>query len=160
MKWLTRSIGLALVAGTVGILATAYVGRTEGQDPSAPATYGEVTLRCGFTPDPHRVELTAGGPIQTRLGGVDAWVARAPDYRLNYTACEGVPLTIYALSSADTTLLVNLPNGTWVANDDGGGNLNPLLRFANPQSGQYDIWVGTFSRDDYPRATLHITELR
>ena len=68
-------------------------------------------------------------------------------------------LTIYAESKADTTLLINLPDGTWIADDDSGGNLNPLLKFANPQSGQYDIWVGTIGKDTAP-AVLKITELK
>ena len=35
--------------------------------------------------------------------------------------------------------------------------LNPLLYWANPPSGQYDIWVGTSSSGDYAPATLFIS---
>ena len=89
---------------------------------------------------------------------VTAWVAKAPDFRLNYTAGK-FALTIYAESKADTTLLINLPDGKWVADDDSGGNLNPLVKFDKPQSGQYDIWVGTFGKENAP-AVLKITELK
>jgi uncharacterized protein (TIGR03067 family) len=125
-------------------------------DPKLKATYGSVTLKAGFLPDPHAKQLTAGGTIRTNLGGVNANVAKAPDYKLFYTA-GAFALTIHVESAADTTLLVNLPDGTWVANDDGGKGLNPLLRFAKPQSGRYDIWVGTFGPKTAP-ATLMITE--
>jgi len=61
------------------------------------------------------------------------------------------------------TPTVNLsPGGTVTVSGmqfDSGGNLNPLLKFANPQSGQYDIWVGTIGKDTAP-AVLKITELK
>lgn len=128
------------------------------QDPNLPATYGSVNLRAGFMPDPHVRGLVAGGPIPTTLGGVRAYVANAPDYRVYYTA-GSYALTFYVTSPADTTLLINMPNGRWVADDDSGGNLNPMLRFANPPSGRYDIWVGTVGTNTAP-ATLHVTERR
>jgi hypothetical protein len=107
-------------------------------------------------PDPFTKELVAGGPIATTLGGVRAKVAKPPDFRLVYEAGK-YALTIRAESTADTTLLINLPDSTWVADDDSGGNYNPKLTFAKPQSGQYDIWVGTY-QDGLPKAKLIITE--
>ena len=32
-------------------------------DASLTAAYGEITLRSGFTPDPRRIALRAGGPV-------------------------------------------------------------------------------------------------
>jgi hypothetical protein len=149
---------LALRLGLFGALGCLCLcaGRGDSQDPDLKATYGSVDLKAGFEPDPYTKKLVAGGPIQTKLGGVAAWVAKAPDFKLNYTAGKYV-LTIRAESTADTTLLINLPDGTWVADDDSGGNQNPLLKFNNPQSGRYDIWVGTFNKDN-ANATLIITE--
>jgi hypothetical protein len=127
------------------------------QNPDLPSTFGSVTLQAGFEPDPYVINLVAGGPICTALGGVNSHVANAPDYRLNYTAGNG-PLTIRVESTVDTTLLINLPDGTWIADDDSGGNLNPSIRLSQPQSGRYDIYVGTFNGGTAP-ATLSITEL-
>lgn len=89
------------------------------------------------------------------------YITNAPDFRLNYTA-GNLPLTIHVESAKDTTLLINLPDGTWVANDDGPNNgLNPLIKFNRPQSGQYDIWVGILNKGDgTPPAVLKITELK
>ena len=151
---------LALHLGAVAVLACLFTQRGETQDVSLRPTYGTVNLRAGFVPDPFFQNVAAGGPIQTNLGGVNAWVARAPDFRLNYTR-GNFALTFMAESAEDTTLLINLPNGTWVANDDGPNTgLNPLLRFAQPLSGQYDIWVGTFNQGKTPPARLVITELK
>ena len=134
------------------------VGQTRAQDPNAPPTYGSVKLRLGFQPDPYTKNLTAGGPIKTKLGGVNAHVARAPDFSLHYNAENAIlQLRIFVESRGDTTLLINLPNGTWVANDDGGVGNNPQIIFPKPQSGRYDIWVGTFGPNNVA-ATLKISE--
>jgi hypothetical protein len=141
----------------IGVVACLYASRAEAQiNPNQQPTYGSVTLKSGFTPDPFSKQVVAGGPNETKLGGVKAFVANAPDFQLNYTA-GSLPLTIHVESDADTTLLINLPDGTWVADDDSGGKLNPLLRFAQPQSGRYDIYVGTVGRGN-PPAMLFITE--
>jgi hypothetical protein len=157
MKILAYSRGALRVSLLV---AVAFVSTTRGytQDRSLTPTFGSVELHSGFVPDPYVKNVVAGGPIQTNLGGVKSQVANAPDFKLYFTAGR-LPLTIYVESAADTTLLINLPDGTWVADDDSGGNLNPLLRFNNPQSGRYDIWVGTY-RGGNPPATLKISELR
>lgn len=157
MKNLLRA-GWALRLTGVALVAMFCIGRVEPQDPNAEATYGSVKLRAGFTPDPYTKKLTAGGPILTDKGGVNAHIAKAPDFKLFYTA-GNFALTIRATSEADTTLLVNLPSGKFVADDDSGGNLNPRLRFPTPQSGRYDIWVGTLGKNTAP-ATLIITELK
>lgn len=124
--------------------------------PSLPATYGSVNLSSGFLPDPFIKSLVAGGGTVTTLGGVRAHVATAPDFKLHYTS-GNLPLTFRVESSSDTTLLINLPDGTWIANDDAGGGLNPLLRLERPQSGRYDIWVGTYGSQP-ASARLIITE--
>src|SRR5262245_6970649 len=120
------------------------LGRAQAQpDPSLKPTYGSVTLNAGFLPDPFTKDVQAGGELRTNLGGVNAHVARAPDFSLQYTKGK-FPLTFSASSVGDTTLLINLPDGSWVADDDSGGGLDPLIRLANPPSGRYDIYVGTF----------------
>jgi hypothetical protein len=157
MKLSTAS-RLALRLGVVAVVVCLYVGRAEAQNINLRPTFGSVTLKSGFLPDPYVKQLVAGGPIRTNLGGVGAWVANAPDFKLYYTAGR-FPLTIYAISRIDTTLLINQPDGTWIADDDSGGNLNPLIRWARPQSGRYDIYVGTFNQGN-GQATLYITELK
>jgi hypothetical protein len=132
--------------------------RAVTQDKDLEPTFGAVKLKAGFSPDPFVKKLEAGGEIQTKLGGVTAWVAKAPDFKLFYEAGK-FPLSIHVESAADTTLLINLPDGSWVADDDSGGMLNPLVRFAKPQTGRYDIWVGTITNKNAP-AVLKITELK
>lgn len=126
--------------------------------------YGAIDLVSGFQPDPHTVGIQAGGELDASSMGVAGcigWVARAPDYRVNWTAGSGsLPLVFSVASEADTTLVINDAEGNWVCDDDGGNNgLNPAITFANPVSGQYDIWVGTYSEGALQPSTLNVSEL-
>jgi hypothetical protein len=127
-------------------------------DISLKPRYGETTLKAGFLPDPHTVKVYAGGNLKTTLGGVTTHVMNNPDYKLHYTAKAGVPLTFNIQSKGDTTLLINLPNGKWIANDDSGQGLNAQIKLDNPTSGRYDIYVGTFRAETPITAALSITE--
>ena len=131
------------------------------QNVAATPTYGTVSLSAGFTPDPQIRSVTAGGNNYTTLAGCNAYIhAAAPDIDLNYRA-GSYPLTIEARSGMDVTLLVNAPDGSWYCNDDGGNGTDALLTFGSPQSGQYNIWVGTYRAQSgtLPEAQLYITEL-
>lgn len=148
---------IVLTAASLSVLGG---GAAMAQTPYLPANYGEVTLYAGFSPDPHTVSLSAGGSLSaSNLGAAcRGYVTDAPDYKLNYTAGR-YPLYIGALSAADTTIVINGPDGNWYCDDDSAGNLNPVYLFSNPQSGRYDIWVGTYSSGISQPATLHISEL-
>jgi serine protease Do len=123
--------------------------------------YGTVNLEAGFTPDPHEVRIDAGGrtTIDEKLGpncqgSVDA---RQPDVDLNYTAGSAA-LYIYVRATVDTTLAVYGPDNRWYCNDDFGSS-DPLVVFQNPRSGNYNIWVGTYSSSAAnPAARLVISE--
>lgn len=144
-----------LLAASIAVVALA--GFASAQDYSLPPTFGSVSLNPGFMPDPHQVQVVAGGSIDA--SSIDntcvGLIADAPDYRLQYGA-GGAQLFIGVTSAADTTLVVNGPDGSWYCDDDSNG-LNPLVGGAGPDAGQYDIWIGTYG-DDTAAATLFITE--
>ena len=56
----------------------------------------------------------------------------------------GGPLSIYATSDTDTTILVAAPDGTWHCSDDENGS-NPGVTIAKAREGKYVVWVGTLS---------------
>jgi len=131
-------------------------------DFTATPNYGVIDLVSGFQPDPHTVNVTAGGEYNAyQIPGCVGSVSRAPDYRVNFTAgSAGLPLVFSVQSDADTTLVINDAEGNWVCDDDGGNEgLNPAVTFANPISGQYDIWVGSYVEGELPPAVLHVSEL-
>lgn len=136
--------------------------------PAAPApaaavqgTYGDLALKAGFDPDPTTVEVLAGGILdaETLSAACSGFIGGTPDVMLNYSAGALFNLHIYVQSTADTTLVVRLPNGKYACDDDGAGELNPLVTVENPASGFYAIWVGVFLKDDYPSATVHVSEV-
>jgi|CXWL01.1.fsa_nt_gi hypothetical protein len=133
-------------------------------NPALDPAYGAVDLASGFAPDPHTIDISAGGSFAAAaLGsqGCVGWIATAPDYRVNWTAGSGgLPLVFSVQADADTTLVINDAAGNWVCDDDGGNNgLNPAITFANPASGQYDVWVGTFAQGELQKSTLNVSEL-
>ena len=154
----TLAAGAALFAMAAGSVAIA-------QNYTLPPTYGTLNLSANFRPDPQVVNVVSGGGGQ---GTIDAAtlgspcvgiISNAPDVRLNYAAGQ-YQLMISVDSAADTTLAINGPDGRWYCDDDGGNNgMNPLVRFTNPGSGQYDIYVGTYGRNTNEQAQLYISEI-
>jgi hypothetical protein len=131
------------------------------QDYNADPNFGTLNLASGFTPDPQVVAVRSGGEINaaTISQSCQGFISNAPDVRLNYTA-GSLPLIISVAADADTTLVVNGPDGSWYCDDDGGENgLNPMVRFNAPASGQYDIWIGTYGNASLQPAQLNISEL-
>ena len=150
-----KTFAFLLAAATLATAAAPAAAQDYSQEPS----YGSVTLYSGFTPDPYRVNLQSGGSIDAgNLGSpCTGFIANAPDFRLNYES-GSLPLYITVASGADTTLVINAPDGSWYCNDDTNG-VDPLVTFTQPQSGQYDIWVGTYGGSDLNSAELRISEL-
>lgn len=132
----------------------------EGEpDLSLQPTYGNVELGEGFVPDPREVALTAGGDVRVRAGDCDyGYVANPPDVDLYYETSGGADLFLYVESEEDATLLVNTPDGSWVCDDDGFGNRNPIVVVPEAAGGLYDIWVGTWGAE-LADATLYISEI-
>jgi hypothetical protein len=69
-----------------------------------------------------------------------------------------LPLVFRTMSGADTTLIINGPDGQWYCDDDSFGDGDAQVRFNRPQSGTYDIWVGKFGSGGTAAARLLITE--
>lgn len=152
---MSRRLLLALAAAAV------CAAPVLAQDVSRRPSFGTLNLNANFMPDPTVVNVTAGGTLPAeRLGGAQCVgsIANAPDVRLNYRAGQGLPLYLSVVANADTVLVVNLPNGQWACNDDFEG-VNPGLIFRNPQSGQYDIWIGHYDRGRSIPAQLRISEI-
>jgi hypothetical protein len=113
---------------------------------AGPASAQEyVELTGGFGPESHNVTVYAGGGIDasTIANGCVGMVGESDSVTLSFTAYGG-PLVISAYSEADTSLVVNGPDGRWYCNDDTEG-LNPRVNWNSAQSGVYNIRVGAVS---------------
>lgn len=153
---------LKLLAAGAMLASIAVAGPASAQpSTSADPNFGTINLSAGFNNDPRVIRVVSGGqtPADSVGRNCAGYVSRAPDVRLNYDS-GSLPLIISAASSDDTTLVVNAPDGRWYCDDDGGVNgLNPSVRFNSPQSGRYEIWVGSYSQGQNSEARLHISEL-
>jgi hypothetical protein len=143
------------------LAAVALIAPASAQDMNADPNFGTVNLSGGFTPDPYVVQVRSGGSLNAESLSRDCkgFISQAPDVRLNYNS-GSLPLIISVAASADTTLVVNAPDGRWYCDDDAGVNgLNPMVRFNSPQTGRYEIWVGTYGNATLQPARLAISEL-
>jgi hypothetical protein len=148
-----------VIAGALVAASAFAIVPAVAQNMSAPANFGSFTLNSGFTPDPFVVNVVAGGSIDaSSIGGsCRGAISSAPDVEITYRA-GSLPLAIRTRSNSDTTLVVNGPDGRWYCDDDSAGNLNAQVFWSRPQSGTYDIWVGTFGGGT-AQAQLLVTEL-
>jgi hypothetical protein len=139
-----------------------WAGSASAQNYDADPNYGEVTLSAGFTPDPSLTSLLAGGSVDAagKNSSCSGFISDAPDLRLFWDGSgKGAPnLKISAMSNADTTLVVNGPDGRWYCDDDSGEDFNPMVELT-PRAGRYEIWVGTYSEGETKRAVLSISEV-
>ena len=141
--------------------------------PGAPALSGRIAAAGGFESRHGGIEVTvrAGGsdaaaeldlddrlaPEESCIGFVDA---AQPTAVVAYDAAGGTGALGFSAYSADIDLVmvVHAPDGTVRCNDDYGDS-NPALGFEPAASGDYAVWVGTFSRQrGTVGATLTISE--
>lgn len=151
-----------LVSTLLCVLA-ASAPLVQAQTLDAEPQFGSLSLASGFSPDPSLREFVPGGNDSARelppecVGYINA---SQPDFRLNFQAGSD-SLGVLVNSSADTTLLVSDPAGNWHCNDDAIflADTNPGVQIAEPLSGDYHIWVGTYEQDVAPLYTiLAVTE--
>ncbi|MGY6626960.1 MAG: hypothetical protein ACXIVL_00435 [Oceanicaulis sp.] len=116
----------------------------------------DIRLSAGATPDPYRVDVTAGGSLRATDLVRNATPGQAGDRRCRGNVSERPAarldfragrqsLTMTAEANFDTTLVVRGPDGTWYCDDDSGRGNTASLAFTQPRSGVYEIWVGAYS---------------
>jgi hypothetical protein len=122
--------------------------------------FGSLTIDQGFAPDPHTVDIAAGGSVDLDVASCGyGWVGNAPDFNLTYNG-SGATLYLFARASEDIMLLVNQPDGSWICDDDSLGDADPVVTIPNARSGLYNVWVGTYSEreaGDLVDATLYLS---
>jgi serine protease Do len=124
--------------------------------------FGSVALAAGFSPDPHTVTMASGGEVDVAYvgGACTGYAAIAPDFRVSWSGQTPQMRIFFAADDGgDTTILVNGPDGSWVCNDDAEtGTLDPMVVIEGAATGQYDIWVASYSAGDFVDGTLYVSE--
>lgn len=132
---------------------------TAGLDANQAPTFDRIDVGRGF--GSQTFDLQAGGDIEAYnvYNQCNGHVAGAPDFVVNFQGSSRSPLNLNVFSQDDTTLVVLDPNGNVLCNDD-DVDLNPALSISNPITGDYAVWVGTFSpiqNGVFPEAQLTVS---
>lgn len=135
-------------------------------DANGRPNFGQRRVRPGFAHDPMRIRVVSGGSISVSsigLGsGCTGYVTANPDFVIQLTG-PSPALRVYvadAEDSADTTLVIRRPDGTWICNDDSFNGRNPTVDLDNAVRGEYAVWIGSYQSGVQASARFYITELR
>lgn len=158
-----RTIILLMLAMLLAVLggSTALAQTDAGGDP-APAAFLTMNLKAGFPLDPFVASLNGGGEVdaatldETCVG----FIAEAPSFTVNWEG-EVEAFDIFYHSDFDPTLVLQLPDGSYLCNDDASDNLlDPELTVEAPAAGQYNLWVGSYDAGQLIPGLLVITANR
>ena len=131
-----------------------------GLNPAGAPRYGKQVLAPGFEPAPFRFTVVSGGEHDVSALNLGdnclGFVMPDPDFAVHLEKGFG-QITFLVDSAEDTTLIVNLPDGSWLCSDDANG-LNPALEFRDAAGGSYRIWIGSYSKEVYSSGSLWISE--
>lgn len=147
MKKILALMAAATLAGCVVVPGGGF------PNPNGPPTYGSATVNPGFT---QTVSVASGGNVNAAVLGnnCNGFIATNPDFNVQFNTLFGlIPLAISVSSGADTTLVVQRPDGVYVCNDDFNG-LNPRIQINSPVAGVYHVWVGTYGGTGIFNSTL------
>ena len=132
-----------------------------GVDLNAEPLYGPVRLQRGFSPDPHTLELTASGYLDTSQMDQDCGYTTSPPTFV-FTLGNGDPETFLRLFFAaddgtETSLLVHTPDDEWLCETGSLAGNDPVVDLPFAPSGEYAVWVGIPQSGDSLDGTLSIT---
>ncbi len=156
-------VGVLLTAGVAAYAAPA--SQNTAAQAAAPITQGEapafltLNLKAGFPLDPFIVSVNGGGPVDA--GTLDpactGYVNEDATLAVEWSgAAELIRLFYY--SDHNPTLVVRLPNGKYVCNDNATRLLlDPVVNLDNPEAGEYRVWVGAADKDQLIPGVLVIT---
>lgn len=123
------------------------------------SNFGTITLNPGFMPDPHVVQGTSGGAVSATTLNVACrgWISQTPDHIFVAGGAFSNLRFLVNGGSADLTLVIQKPDGSYACNDDAEGR-NPIVQ-GNFGAGPHKIWVGSFDQGVNAQYNLGITEL-
>lgn len=158
-----KLIKSSLIILSIGLITNnAAIGESKQKLPM----FADVSIKHPFTPDPLKVTGMSGGQIpaveisgkkETQpTGTCNGFVDKAPDHTLTLQSKFNY-LKLHVESPADTTMIIKGPGGTW-CNDD-FDRKNPGI-VGEWLEGTYEIWVGSYDKDQYFPYTLKITEVK
>ena len=156
----------ALTTGIIVILCvTAGFNPVAYAQPASPI-FEDVTIQHPLSPNPLTVRGMSGGAIpgnkiagkaETQpTGPCKGFMDEVPKHTVKLTSKFDY-LKFVVQSPADTTMIIKGPGGTW-CNDDFDGKNPGIVGEWLP--GTYQIWIGSYEKNQYLPYTLKITEVK
>jgi hypothetical protein len=134
---------------TAALNGVALAQESPASEPAGPGAYITLDLEAGFPLDPFIVSVNGGGPVAAAslAEGCPGYVAEQPVLTANWTG-EAEFIEIFTYSDEDPTLLVQLPDGTYLCSDDATDTLlDTAVHIDTPAAGAYKVWVGAYEAD-------------
>ncbi|MGB3639580.1 MAG: hypothetical protein WBA39_18690 [Rivularia sp. (in: cyanobacteria)] len=160
-KFLSRIIKLSFVF--LSLSAASGINTPVKATDTPPPIFGDITIKRPLSKDPLTVRGMSGGAIEgknisqrkdTPTGACTGYMDREPDHTLRLkNKFDYMKLVIE--SPEDTTLIIKGPGGTW-CNDEFEGK-NPGI-VGEWLEGNYQVWIGSYKKEEYFPYTLKITE--
>ncbi|HHY54560.1 MAG TPA: hypothetical protein GYA08_03905 [Chloroflexi bacterium] len=158
-----RTIILLMLAMLLSLPGgSAALAQTDAGGDVAPAAFLTMNLKAGFPLDPFVVSLNGGGEVaastldETCVGFIPA----TPSFTVNWEG-EVDAFDVFYYSDFDPTLVVQLPDGSYLCNDDASDTLlDPEVTIEAPAVGQYNLWVGSYDKGQLIPGFLVITANR
>ena len=126
-------------------------------DPEGIPLFGSAALESGFSPDPYRLDVEAGGSVDSsRLAPDCGYTSYHPTFVLDWDggAEPFLRLSFTPDDRAITSLLVHTPDGEWLC------ETGPVLDLPSASPGRYAIWAGTPERGTTVPGSLSISGTR
>jgi serine protease Do len=153
---------LLAVLGGGAALAQTDASDAASDSEGTPAAFLTMSLQAGFPLDPFVVSLNGGGEVDatTLDPACVGFISEAPTFSVDWQGAVEF-FDIFYYSDFDPTLVLQLPDGSYLCNDDAGDNLlDPELSIESPADGQYNLWVGSFDEGQIIPGFLVITANR
>ncbi len=158
---INRSLKLCLLIIT--LLTLSNIKFVANADETPEPIFEDIIIGDEFDSESRFVRGMSGGKIpanqlsertQTPTGPCKGFFDREPDHTLQLTRKFDY-LKLQVQSPRDTTLMIEGPGGSW-CNDDFEGK-NPAIT-GEWLPGEYNVWIGSYDRNDYLPYRLEITE--
>lgn len=157
-KWALALSGAALIALLAGTALAQEAGEPVLDTPE-PSAFLTLDLQAGFALDPFFVSVNGGGDLDASEldPACTGFINTDPILSANWEG-EADLLRLFFYSDHDPTLVVQLPDGSYLCNDDANSLLlDPVVRIEDPQPGAYRVWVGSFDAGQLLPGVLVIT---
>ncbi len=144
---------------SVLVVGVALAQTDDAVDNPEPSAYITLNTSAGFALDPFLVSVNGGGEVDasTLDEACVGWVNDKPVIEATWDG-EAEFFDVFFYSDFDPTLVIKLPDGSFLCNDDTNDNLlDPTVRIESPKSGTYEIWIGSFDESQIIPGLLVIT---